>query len=85
MLPDTSLCAESRLAWMQEVIVSAAVLGAGAGAAVGGFVSDRLGRKTALLAGDVMFAFGAILMAAAGSPDVLIVGQPLRSKMTMVL
>ncbi len=63
------------LAWIQEVIVSAAVLGAAVGSAVGGWFSDRVGRKTALLVGDILFTAGALLMAAARSPNALIAGQ----------
>lgn len=64
-----------RLVWLQEVIVSAAVLGAGIGSAVGGSFSDKLGRKTALLAGDVLFTVGALLMASAHYPQAIIAGQ----------
>ena len=68
-------CFTCRLVWIQEVIVSAAVLGAGVGSAIGGWFSDKVGRKKALLVGDVLFTLGALLMAAAGSPNALIAGQ----------
>ena len=55
--------------------MSAAVLGAGVGSAIGGWFSDKVGRKKALLVGDVLFTLGALLMAAAGSPNSLIAGQ----------
>ena len=38
-----------RLNWLQGVIVSAAVAGAAVGAAGGGWISDVIGRKVALL------------------------------------
>lgn len=69
------IAAKSRLVWIQEVIVSAAVLGAGVGSAIGGWFSDKVGRKKALLVGDVLFTLGALLMAAAGSPNSLIAGR----------
>ncbi len=68
-------CFTCRLVWIQEVIVSAAVLGAGVGSVIGGWFSDKVGRKKALLVGDVLFTLGALLMAAAGSPNSLIAGQ----------
>lgn len=55
--------------------MSAAVLGAGVGSAIGGWFSDKLGRKKALLLGDLLFTVGALLMAAARSPNALIAGQ----------
>lgn len=63
-----------RLNWIQEVIVSAAVVGAALGSAVGGLLSDRVGRKRTLLAGDVLFATGALLMGLAQSAATLIIG-----------
>ena len=63
-----------RLVWIQEIIVSAAVIGAGFGSAIGGWLSDKLGRKKALLLGDVLFTLGALSMAAARSPNALITG-----------
>jgi sugar porter (SP) family MFS transporter len=40
--------------------VSCATLGSGAGAVVGGFISDRLGRKKTLALTAIIFAFGSI-------------------------
>ena len=51
------------------------MLGAGLGSAIGGWLSDKVGRKKALLLGDVLFTLGALLMAAAHSPNALITGQ----------
>lgn len=51
------------------------MIGAGFGSAIGGWLSDKLGRKKALLLGDVLFALGALSMAAANSPSTLITGQ----------
>ena len=54
--------------------MSAAVVGAALGSAVGGMLSDRVGRKRALLAGDALFAAGALLMGLAQSAAALIAG-----------
>ncbi|BDA45323.1 probable inositol transporter 2 [Coccomyxa sp. Obi] len=67
----------ARLSWIQGLIVSAAVGGAAGGSAAGGALSDWLGRKKALLAGDVLFAAGAFLMAAAPGVSVIIAGRAL--------
>lgn len=73
LAPQTS--DKHKLAWLQELIVSAAVLGAGMGSAVGGWFSDRLGRKEVLLVGDVFFTVGALLMAVASTANALIAGR----------
>lgn len=52
-----------------------AILGAIFGAAAGGWINDYYGRKKATLLADVIFTLGAILMAAAPNPYVLIVGR----------
>ncbi|KAK9829082.1 hypothetical protein WJX72_003793 [[Myrmecia] bisecta] len=67
----------NRLNWIQEIIVSAAIAGAAIGAALGGLLSDRAGRKTALLVGDGLFMGGALVMAAAQNAGVLITGRAL--------
>ncbi|XP_078436691.1 inositol transporter 2 [Wolffia australiana] len=69
--------AVDRKTWLQEIIVSAAVAGAIAGAAVGGYVSDRFGRRSAILAADVLFLGGAVGMAAAPSPGIVVLGRVL--------
>ena len=58
--------------------MSAAIVGAALGSALGGLLSDRIGRKLALLAGDGLFTMGALCMAFATSATVLISGNPLR-------
>ena len=63
-----------RLHWIEGVIVSAAVLGAAFGSACGGALSDSLGRKAALKVADVFFAAGAVVMAAAPSAAILVIG-----------
>lgn len=59
----------------QETIVSMAIAGAIFGAAAGGWINDYYGRKKATLLADVIFILGAITMAAAPNPYVLIVGR----------
>lgn len=52
-----------------------ALVGAIIGAAAGGWVNDAFGRKKATLVADVIFALGAIVMAIAPDPYVLILGR----------
>ena len=60
---------------VQEAIVSIAILGAAIGAAAGGKINDRFGRKFAIFAADVVFAVGSVLMAGAGGPIPLLGGR----------
>lgn len=55
--------------------MSMAVAGAIVGAAVGGWMNDRFGRKKSILLADVVFFLGAIVMALAPVPWVIIVGR----------
>ncbi|THU65318.1 hypothetical protein C4D60_Mb05t02390 [Musa balbisiana] len=61
--------------WLQESIVSTAVAGAIIGAAIGGWMNDRYGRKTSILVADFLFFAGAVIMASAPNPALLIVGR----------
>ncbi|KAK7358042.1 hypothetical protein VNO80_17341 [Phaseolus coccineus] len=61
--------------FLQETIVSMAIGGAIVGAAAGGWINDAYGRKKATLIADVIFILGAIGMAAAADPTVLILGR----------
>ncbi|KAK7310321.1 hypothetical protein RJT34_07767 [Clitoria ternatea] len=61
--------------FLQETIVSMALAGAIIGAAAGGWINDAYGRKKATLTADVIFCLGAIGMAAAPDPYVLILGR----------
>nr|VDD04563.1 unnamed protein product [Brassica oleracea] len=61
--------------FLQETIVSMALVGAMIGAASGGWINDYYGRKKATLLADVVFAAGAIVMAAAPDPYILIAGR----------
>ncbi|KAL8236044.1 hypothetical protein R6Q59_017125 [Mikania micrantha] len=60
---------------LQESIVSMALAGAIIGAAFGGWLNDRYGRRFGLLCADFLFFIGAVLMAAAPKPSVLIIGR----------
>lgn len=66
-----------RLAWVQELVVSSAIVAAAAGSALGGLLGDRLGRKAALWCGDAAFLAGALLMAAARGAAGLVAGRAL--------
>ncbi|XP_071731841.1 inositol transporter 4-like [Rutidosis leptorrhynchoides] len=61
--------------WLQETIVSMAVAGAIFGAAIGGWVNDRFGRKRSIMSADVVFCIGAVVMALAPTPWVIIIGR----------
>lgn len=64
-----------RKTWLQETIVSMAVAGAIVGAAFGGYINDRWGRRVAILGADVVFFFGAVVMAVAPKPWVIVIGR----------
>lgn len=64
-----------RKTWLQETIVSMAVAGAIFGAAIGGWMNDKFGRKKSILVADFLFFIGAIIMAVAPAPWVIIVGR----------
>ncbi|GAA0155025.1 transporter [Lithospermum erythrorhizon] len=61
--------------WLQETIVSTAVAGAIIGAAIGGWMNDKFGRKKTILLADILFFLGAIIMAVAPAPWVIIIGR----------
>ncbi|KAH7838754.1 hypothetical protein Vadar_030750 [Vaccinium darrowii] len=61
--------------WLQETIVSMAVAGAIIGAAIGGWMNDKFGRKKSILVADFLFFVGAIIMAFAPTPVVIIIGR----------
>jgi SP family galactose:H+ symporter-like MFS transporter len=58
-----------------EVIVSGVLAGAAAGALAGGRLADLFGRRKLLIATAFIFAAGAILCAAAQSPQILVAGR----------
>ncbi|CAL5016193.1 unnamed protein product [Urochloa decumbens] len=61
--------------FLQETIVSMALVGAMLGAAGGGWINDAYGRKKSTLLADLMFALGSLVMCAAGGPYILILGR----------
>jgi SP family myo-inositol transporter-like MFS transporter 13 len=61
--------------FQQEMVVSATVGGAIAGAALSGVSSSRYGRRLTLLAAAAMFTLGAAVMGAAGSYVALVLGR----------
>ncbi|CAN1749196.1 Inositol transporter 4 [Linum perenne] len=63
--------------FLQELIVSTCVAGAIIGAAIGGYANDRFGRRKTILAADVLFFIGSIIMAIAPVPAVIILGRVL--------
>ncbi|KAF7842882.1 putative inositol transporter 2 [Senna tora] len=67
--------AVDRETWLQEAIVSMALAGAIVGAAVGGWINDRFGRKKAIILADLFFLTGSIILAAATGPAILLVGR----------
>ncbi|EXB25440.1 putative inositol transporter 2 [Morus notabilis] len=60
---------------LQESIVSMAVAGAIIGAAIGGWLNDRYGRRSSILIADFLFFIGAVVMASAPGPTLLIIGR----------
>ncbi|XP_025888288.1 probable inositol transporter 2 isoform X6 [Solanum lycopersicum] len=60
---------------LQECIVSMAVAGAIIGAAIGGWLNDKFGRKSAILIADFLFFVGAVIMASAINSALLILGR----------
>jgi len=57
------------------LIVSIALIGAAIGALFSGSLSDKIGRKNVILIADALFTVGAIIMAAAPTIAVLMVGR----------
>jgi MFS transporter, SP family, galactose:H+ symporter len=58
-----------------EVIVSGVLAGAAVGALGGGRMADLFGRRKLLITTAIIFAAGAILCAAAQSPEALVIGR----------
>jgi SP family galactose:H+ symporter-like MFS transporter len=59
----------------QGIVVSAMLLGATAGSGIAGTISDRLGRRTAIVVAGTTFAIGALVSALAPSAAVLVAGR----------
>ncbi|KAK8664933.1 hypothetical protein V6N13_084702 [Hibiscus sabdariffa] len=64
-----------RKTWLQETIVSMAVAGAIVGAGLGGWMNDKFGRRMSILVADVLFFVGAVVMALAPAPWMIILGR----------
>ncbi len=60
---------------VEEIVVTAVVLGALVGAAAGGPLTDRFGRRTVLILSAVIFALGALATALAPTVTWLILGR----------
>lgn len=65
----------SMTSWTQGWIVSAAIVGAVAGAALNGSLSDIYGRKKIIVATGVIFAAGSLMCAYAATPVWLIISR----------
>lgn len=58
-----------------ELVVSFLYIGGGLGAAIGGSLCDAAGRKTAILATDVVFLLGAVILYFSPSLSVVLLGR----------
>ena len=59
----------------RELVVSLALLGAFVGALIAGPLSDALGRKPVIIASDVLFAVGSLVMTFAEEIFILMIGR----------
>jgi len=59
----------------QEFIVTGTIAAAAVFSLVSGYVSQRFGRKKAIIVGSFLFTVGAVVMGAADSKEVLLVGR----------
>lgn len=59
----------------RELVVSLALLGAFVGSLIAGPISDNIGRKPVIIASDILFTLGSIVMAAAQTIPTLMVGR----------
>src|SRR3984885_4264133 len=60
---------------MQGVVVAIALAGAAVGAAIAGFISDRVGRRSVILGAGLLFIAGAVISAAAQGIVTLLAGR----------
>ncbi|XP_023343582.1 proton myo-inositol cotransporter [Eurytemora carolleeae] len=58
-----------------EIIVTGTIVTAAIFSIVSGFISQRFGRKPAMLIGSLLFTAGAVVMAVANSKEILLVGR----------
>ncbi len=62
-------------AWMQGVVTTAVLIGAVGGAALGGTLTDRFGRRPIIIVMAVLFALGSLLSAAANGVAMLFIAR----------
>lgn len=55
--------------------MSMAVAGAIIGAGFGGWLNDRIGRRPSIIFADLLFFIGALVMAVAPTPGIIILGR----------
>jgi MFS transporter, SP family, galactose:H+ symporter len=60
---------------VEEIVVSAVLVGALIGAAAGGALADRIGRRKTIIIAAVIFAFGALGTALSPNVEILVVGR----------
>ena len=60
---------------MEEIVVSAVLVGAAVGAALGGALTDRFGRRKLIILAGIIFTFSAVATALAPSVTWLIAGR----------
>ena len=60
---------------LQGVVVAIALAGAAIGAAMAGYLSDRMGRRRVILTAGLLFIAGAIVSAIAQEVTILLIGQ----------
>src|ERR1700677_2032111 len=60
---------------LQGIVVAIALAGAAIGAAMGGYLSDRFGRRRVILGAGLLFIAGAVISAVASGVIILLIGR----------